>query len=498
MLKEFWDGLDATGRKGVGVGVVVIALLMAGFAWWTLRTEYDVLFSGLSPADAAAMTEELDKQKIPYRLGSGGTTIMVDKAQVPSARLKVMSKDIPLHGAVGFELFNNTDFGMTEFAQKINYQRALQGELTRTILSFQEIEAARVHIAFPEDGLFKKDTSRAKASVTLRVKPGQLLRAEQVSGIQRLVAAAVTGMSAADVTLVDEHGVALTRAAPDREGAAAGAEMDLKRDIEQALVRKATAMLDKAVGAGRALVSVDATLDMSQVRITKEDVTHPVADTGVAPSGVVVRERESTRDDASASSGGGSPQAGGSTTQRETEYQVGRRVEQVIGQPGSIQRLNVVAVVPGGLPPERLEQLRVVLSTAVGASADRGDRVVLQSMDAVGAASLPAATSESATAPAGPLVAAAEANSTLAGHEDERGASRATDRAIVVAVAAVALAALLLFAALLATRRRRAGAARVEPMSQAERELALRRLRHWLAEEPGDAQAVTPGAADVR
>ena len=395
MFKEFWDGLAPSGRRGLAVGVVVILALTAALALWTMRTDYDVLFGNLSARDAASMTEELDHMKQPYRLGSDGTSILVDKAVVPSTRLKLMSKDIPLHGAVGFELFNNSDFGMTEFAQKINYQRALQGELTRTILSLQEIESARVHIAFPEDGLFKHDQSKAKASVTLALKPGQALRPEQVAGIQRLVAASVTGISADDVTIVSEHGVALTRASVD--GAqGSGAAMDLKHDIEQALARKATLMLDKAVGAGRAVVSVDATLDMNQVRVTKEDVTHPPASGGDQPAGVVVRQRETIKDE-----GSGAPRetAAGGNSQRETEYQVGRRVEQVVSQPGSIQRLQVVAVVQGGMSPAQQEQVRAVLGAAVGASADRGDLVIVQSVDLVAA---PVAENRAATALARP------------------------------------------------------------------------------------------------
>jgi flagellar M-ring protein FliF len=373
VFKEFWDGLAPSGRRGLAVGMVVILALTAAFAFWAMRTDYDVLFGNLSARDAASMTEELDHMKLPYRLGSDGTSILVDKAAVPSTRLKLMSKDLPLHGAVGFELFNNSDFGMTEFAQKINYQRALQGELTRTILSLQEIESARVHIAFPEDGLFKHDQSKAKASVTLSLKPGETLRAEQVGGIQRLVAASVTGISAGDVTIVNEHGVALTRAAVDGD-AAGGAGMDLKHDIEQALVRKATLMLDKAVGAGRAVVSVDATLDMSQVRVTKEDVTHPLAAAGDQPAGVVVRQRETSKEEGT---GAQRESGAGANTQRETEYQVGRRVEQVVSQPGSIQRLQVVAVVQGGMSQAQQDQIRAVLGAAgAGPGGAGGHRAV--------------------------------------------------------------------------------------------------------------------------
>ena len=481
MFKENWNGLAPSARRGLAAGVVVILALTAAFAFWVMRADYDVLFGNLSARDAAAMTEELDRMKLPYRLGSDGTSILVDKAAVPSTRLKLMSKDIPLHGAVGFELFNNADFGMTEFAQKINYQRALQGELTRTILSLQEIESARVHIAFPEEGLFKRDQSKAKASVTLALKPGETLRGEQVVGIQRLVAASVAGIAAEDVTIVNEHGVALTHAAID-SGAGGGAAGDLKHDIEQALVRKATLMLDKAVGPGRAVVSVDATLDMSQVRVTKEDVTHPTAADGDQPAGVVVRQRETFKEEGGAAQREGA----GGNTQRETEYQVGRRVEQVVSQPGSIQRLQVVAVVQGGLTQAQLDQIRIMLGAAVGASAERGDQIVVQPVDLVAipatqsnAAGIPAA----ASAPIVPVAAAPTAVPVASG-----------SRVLVALPVLMLLVAGGLVVLLLRRRVPAAPASRIEPMTEAQRAAALQRLRQWLAAD----ERTTPPAVGVR
>ena len=484
MFKEFWDGLAPSGRRGLAVGIVVILVLTAAFAFWTMRADYDVLFGNLSARDAASMTEELDRMKLPYRLGSDGTSILVDKAAVPSTRLKLMSKDIPLHGAVGFELFNNADFGMTEFAQKINYQRALQGELTRTILSLQEIESARVHIAFPEDGLFKHDQAKAKASVTLALKPGETLRPEQVAGIQRLVAASVTGISADDVTIVNEHGVALTRAAVDGDAGSAAAT-DLKHDIEQALVRKATLMLDKAIGAGRAVVSVDATLDMDQVRVTKEDVTHPPAAAGDQPAGVVVRQRETIKDD-SGSNGSQRESAGGGNSQRDTEYQVGRRVEQVVSQPGSIQRLQVVAVVQGGMSPAQQEQIRTVLGAAVGASAERGDQVIVQPVDLVVPATkvrAPVALPEPAPVATDPVHVPAPTP---------------TGNRMFVVLPVLMLVAVFALVVLLLRRPggQRSASQRIEPMTDAQRDAALQRLRQWLAADERPMPVAT-GARDA-
>jgi len=219
----FWESLSRGARASLLTGVVLISVVLGAIGWWALRTEYQVLFSDLRAQDAQAMTAELDRLKIPYRLADSGTAILVDAASVHATRLKLMGRELPLQGAVGFELFNNTDFGMTEFAQKINYQRALQGELTRTILSLAEVSEVRVHLALPEQGLFKQANARAKASISVALHQGAVLRPEQVSGMQRLVAAAVPGMTVQDVTIVDQRGVALTRVAA-AEGEAEAAE----------------------------------------------------------------------------------------------------------------------------------------------------------------------------------------------------------------------------------------------------------------------------------
>jgi len=471
VLNEFWNGLKPGAKRGFAAGVLVVVSLTTALGYWAMHKDYDILFGGLSPRDAAAMTEELDHLKQPYRLAADGTTILVDKAAVPATRLKLMSKDIPLHGAVGFELFNNSDFGMTEFAQKINYQRALQGELTRTIVSLQEVESARVHIAFPEEALFKRDEAKAKASVTLTTKPGQTLRPDQVSGIQRLVAASVTGISPSDVTVINEHGVALTHAGAG-DGADGGIALSLKHDVEQALMQKAAAVLDKALGAGRAVVSVDATLNLDQVRVTQEDVTHPPAHQDDAPAGVVVRQTEITRDDAAGDGTDGRAAPGPATLHRETEYQVGRRVQQIVSQPGSITRLQVVAVVQSPLTPAQLDQMRAIVSASVGASTERGDVVVVQSVAAI--------------TPVAPVSAAAPAIDLPPVHTAATG-SKPEVSSVGVLSAALALVACAVLAFAIGRRGRRAVIPmppRTEPLTDADRQAALRRLREWLATEP--------------
>jgi flagellar M-ring protein FliF len=474
-MTGFWKGLSGAARVSLIGGVTLIALMMVVAAWWVFRTDYQVLFADLKPQDAVAMASELDKQKIPYVMGEGGDTIMVDKAQVHATRIKLMGTELPLQGAVGFELFNNTDFGMTEFAQKINYQRALQGELTRTILSLAEIRDVRVHLALPEQGLFKQATSKAKAAITLTQRPGQSLRSEQVVGIQRLVAAATPGMTPGDVTVVDNQGVALSRSTTENDtevpGAGSSTRLDLKKETENYLIRKLTLLLDRTFGAGQALASVDVTLNMDQIRTTTEDVISAPGRGNQAPSGVMVRERESIRDGAVAPLDVRAAGAGVTgSLQREVEYQVGRRVEQVVSQPGSIRRLQVVAVIRKALDATQEEQLRRVLAAAVGASTERGDTVVVQtlgvSIDAISA---------NALAQDGTVVHETAGSSNPAMPTS----SEATEALVVKWMVGILLLVLTLLAAW-TLRQRRKDVAPVATMTDNQRQVALHQVQAWM------------------
>lgn len=186
--------------------MLFVALLFAAIWYFGLRTQYVPLFSGTRAGDAATIVAELDRQKIPYRLADGGTTILVPQENVDATRLSVMSEDLPLKGTVGFELFNKSELGLTDFAQKINYQRALQGELVRTIMTLDGVESARVHLSLGEDRLFREDRTPPRASVTIRMRSGTRLSDDATFGVQRLVAAAVSKLDAADVVVLDEHG----------------------------------------------------------------------------------------------------------------------------------------------------------------------------------------------------------------------------------------------------------------------------------------------------
>lgn len=188
-----------------GLLVMLCALLVGAYLLF-LKPNYGTLFSQLRPADAAAIVTELDKRKIPYRIEDGGATILVPQHEVDAVRLEVMSDDLPIKGMVGFELFNKSDMGLTEFAQKINYQRALQGELARTIMTIEGVEAARVHLSLSEQTIFKADRIPPKASVTLTTRPGAVLAGGAVRGIQQLIAASIPELGVSNVVVLNDEG----------------------------------------------------------------------------------------------------------------------------------------------------------------------------------------------------------------------------------------------------------------------------------------------------
>ncbi|KVG22000.1 flagellar basal-body MS-ring/collar protein FliF [Burkholderia ubonensis] len=360
---------DASPRRqlaGVAVLVTLVASLIAA-GYVMLRPRYQVLFRDLKPQDAASIITELERQKVPFQVDESSSAILVPAADAQTTRLKLMSSDLRLQGAVGFELFSNSDLGLTDFAQKVNYQRALQGELARTIMSLDEIELARVHLAFPDSSLFRRADDRPKASVALFMRSGHALGSGTVRGIQRLIAAAVPQMSVADVTVVDQRG----EPASARDLPVDDPHYALKHALEGEYERKITAQIGPLLGLRHATVSVDAMLSFDQVRVTNEsDLSRPIASASISvppPQSIGA----STRITTSAASPPPLPTVP-STDGTRTE----RRTEQIVSAPGSLKHLSISIVVDGALSEDALAQLKSVAAAAVGADAARGDTVV--------------------------------------------------------------------------------------------------------------------------
>ncbi|MFC5475498.1 flagellar basal-body MS-ring/collar protein FliF [Paraherbaspirillum soli] len=384
-MSKFGLNLNQMSRSSQVLLVGAVVLLISGVllvAYWQLRPVYQVLFSDLRSQDAAAIVAELDKQKVPYRLERDGNTILVQEKDVLTTRLKVMSHDIPLKGAVGFELFNSSDLGLTEFSQKVNFQRALQGELARTIMSLGEIESARVHLALPESSIFRRSAAKPKASVAIATHTGNALTADTVKGIQRLVAAAVPDLEAREVTVLDQRGAPVSGGSRDDE-LADDPHLALKASLERYYRRKILELIEPIVGTGNAAISVDALLNLDQVRITQESDSAPAAPAAAVPEMLPLpplpplpgrRLKDGIKPlDAALDVGAGEMPVPAKTDERRNSH----RVEQIVATPGSIRRMNVGVVLYTSLNPTDLARVNELIATTVGLTPGRGDKLLM-------------------------------------------------------------------------------------------------------------------------
>ena len=388
-LQQTWSGLSVAARLMFVAALAGLTVLSIWMFLWAARGNDQVLFSDLESRDAAAIVEELKRMKVPFRISDDGAKILVDGKVVHEVRLSLMGRGVPISGGVGFEIFDNKDVGMTESMQKINYQRALQGELARTIMANEQLKSARVHLVVEEGGLFNHDRAHPKAAVGVVLKPGARLSNEQILGIQRLVAASVQGLDASQVTITDQRGIALSAEADEDSaaggGPAATGKLRLKKQADDYLTRKVSEVLDRAFGPGQAIVSVDATLNFDEIHHTEQNVV-PVRGHG-DEIGAIVRKRESNYRQPGAqgavkpvdATSDHPPEASGSlTSTSEVEYEFSKSAEQVLSTPGGIHRISVGVIVPQSLTDDQLARVRDIVAMAVGFNAERGDAITVQ------------------------------------------------------------------------------------------------------------------------
>jgi flagellar M-ring protein FliF len=328
-LKRIWGNLSPGQWLIVGgtVVAVVVAVVVGGVVF--SRAGYSVLYAGLEPEEAGKVLEKLEQRNISYRLGAGGGTIMVPTGKVYAARIELASDGLPRSGSVGFEIFDKTVFGMTEFLQKVNYRRALEGELSQTIMQMEEVEGVRVHIVVPDNALFREDQQPATASVVLRTNPARTLSQRHVEGIAYLVASAVEGLEPDRVTIIDSRGTLLSRGFPDSRGQASDG-LELKQKVETYLEDKAQTLLDGVLGPGSSVVRVSAVLNMERIERSTERYD---------PETAVIRSEE--RAENTAADG----QARSETS--VTNYELDRSVESIAAEVGNIERLSVAVMVDG-------------------------------------------------------------------------------------------------------------------------------------------------------
>lgn len=383
---NWWSRLTRPARIGLVVGVVLIATGAIVLGLWSSRTDYGVLFSQLNESDAASVVAELKKQKIPYRLADGGATVEVPAASVYDTRLSLFSSGLPLSGGVGFEIYDHQGYGLTEADQRVEYQRALQGELARTIDSLEGVKYARVQLVIPPQTIFKSDREPPSAAISLVLVPGMSLTSAQVEGIQRMVAASVAGLTPAAVVVNDQRGITLSAVNPSEPDASGSdARLAIQRDVESFLEHKIATLLDRAYGPGQALVSVDVALNFDQVKTTVQSLV-PIQGAPGDAEGAVLRRQEIQSGTGSSALTAGTVEGRdakplNSTT--DVEYEYGRRVEQIVAAPGNITRMSIGVIVPGALSDDKRKRIVALVSMAAGASLGRGDQIDVEPLDAL-------------------------------------------------------------------------------------------------------------------
>jgi flagellar M-ring protein FliF len=378
-IKNFISTLTIKQKIVIGVSVattfVLIILLVSIFN----QPNYSVLFADLSQQDASKVIEHLSAQKIPYQIEDNGSMIKVPKDKVYETRLELAGKGLPSSGTVGYELFDKSSMGMSDFMQKLNYKRALEGELARTIMGQEGIEGARIHLVFPEKSIFRDEQIPPSASVVIKLKDNYKLPQDKASAIVNFISSSVEGLSTNNITLIDTKGRLLWKEdSEDNLSFASTKQYEIKNSIEMYLAQKAQNLLDNVLGYGNSMVQVNADLNFNQVEKTME-IYDP-------ESQVVISEQTSSGSNAGFSIGDTTQQSNENSI---TNYEVSKTIQKVIEETGNIKRLSVAAVI-NDIPktvekdgkqiveytprsPEQIKKIEELLRGAMGINNERND-----------------------------------------------------------------------------------------------------------------------------
>ncbi len=368
-------------------GIAVVAVVMVTFILFAFNEpNYTTLYSDLAAEEANEVVKHLSNRKTPYKLEEGGNTIKVPKADVYELRLALAGKGIPSSGTIGYEIFDKNTIGMSEFMQKLNYKRALEGEISRTIVQQRGVENARVHIVTPKKAVFKEEQRKATASVVLTLSGGKNLSHNNIQAIQNLVSASVEGLDIANVTIIDTKGRLLSKKLDD-DGLATstGKQYEMKSNVEKYLADKAQSILDKVLGYDNSDVKVNVDLDFREVEKTLETYD---------PESQVAISEQTSRNTSSGISTSDSNQVFGESS--TTNYELSKTIEHVIEGAGNIQRITVAAVINGvereittgdvtevvnePRTPEQLQQLELLIRQSIGIDETRNDQVSIVSI----------------------------------------------------------------------------------------------------------------------
>lgn len=401
--------LSSGKRMIVGAIALVTVAAFAVLIMVANRTDYRPLFTNLTSEDAAEIVKKLKEAKTPYRITDDGKGVLVPSDKVYELRLTMASEGLPQGGGIGFEIFDRKNFGMTEFVQKLNYQRALQGELSRTISQIQGVEQARVHLVIPEKSLFKENERPATASVVLKMKSPRALTDSEVQGVAHLVASSIEGMDTDHVTILDSRGKIISKGekGSDPVSRASAAMQEAQRTYERNAEERLQTLLDRIVGQGKSVARVSALFDYKQIERLEEKFD---------PETIAVRSEQRTEEKgASTNATAGAPgvqtnlgrtpplntgsTTGGTKNDETLNYEVSRSTARIIEPVGALSKLSIAILVDGKyeLPaatkegqvakakyipraPEELQKIEALVKSAAGFNSERGDQISVQNI----------------------------------------------------------------------------------------------------------------------
>ena len=378
----------------IGGLVAILAAIVIGAALYGSKPDMVPLFTNMETKDAGEVAAKLKEQKVNYEVQENklGTTILVPSDQVHEARLNLSTEGLP-RGQKGFEIFDDSKLGVTEFQNKVNYLQALQGELTRTIEQIDAVQKARVHIVLPEDSLYKKNEKPATASIMLMLKPNQTLQKKEIKGIVNLAAHSIQGLQPENITIVDETGKILND--PDEldeqsVGVKTMTQLEMTKKVQDNIQKNVQSLLDQSLGEGRAVARVSVELDFDDATTDTQTFTPVVDDSGIIRS---QQDMNETYSGTSTTPGGpagvesnvpgyvaqnGNSNANYEKKESTKNYEINEEKKKVIASPGSIRRLNVAVLVNDDINATQQDSILRSVSSAAGINADRGDTVSVE------------------------------------------------------------------------------------------------------------------------
>ena len=394
---QLWNKTTKRQRYiALGAVVLLLAAIVGASFLYGRKPDLVPLFTNMETKDAGDVVAKLNEQKIQYEVQETdqGVTVLVSSKDVHRVRLDLATQGLP-RGHKGFEIFDDSKLGVTEFQNKVNYLQALQGELTRTIEQIAAVDRARVHIVLAEDSLYKKNEKPATASIMLKLKVDQTLSKQEIKGIVNLTAHSIQGLLPENITIVDERGKILSDPDEDEfeeKGVSAKTitQMEMTRKVQQRMQKDVQSLLDQALGAGRAFVRVNVELDFDQKQIDRQTFTPVVEDSGIIRSQQDMSESYTGTANNPGGPAGVQANVPGYVAEAEIananyekkestkNYEINEEKQKVVASPGSIRRVNIAVLVNDDITQAQRDSIMRSVSSAVGLNRERGDTVSVE------------------------------------------------------------------------------------------------------------------------